>query len=133
MGSAVHKLYFQRDAPRCPCCSSTATQESAMHILVRCTSQFASKLRRIHLQQIRHVMSTQWNNEYDESACPYARTLLNLSAPNNKDDNTRHLATTALHGWLNSIRHEHPLYSIFTKGKVLKAASVEYTKIIKNQ
>jgi hypothetical protein len=128
LGSAVQKLYFSRATPHCLCCGS-AIQESVMHVLVQCTLPFAANLRRIHLQQVRHAMPEVWKKDYATSTTPQARALLILSAPENADTDVRRTATEALHGWLNSIRHEHPTYSVFTKGKGMKAASVAYTKL----
>jgi hypothetical protein len=74
-------------------------------------------------------MPEAWKKDYDTSTTPQARALLILSAPENADTDVRRTATEALHGWLNSIRHEHPTYSVFTKGKGMKAASVAYAKL----
>ena len=41
LGSAVQKLYFRQATPHCLCCGA-ATQETVWHVLVQCTSLFAT-------------------------------------------------------------------------------------------
>jgi hypothetical protein len=74
-------------------------------------------------------MPEVWQNDDDTATSLQARARLILSAPENADTDVRRTATEALHSWLNSIRHEHPTYSVFTKGKGMKAASVAFTKL----
>jgi hypothetical protein len=74
-------------------------------------------------------MPEVWKKDYDTPTSLQARARLILSAPENENAVVRRTATKALHGWLNSIRHEHPTYSVFTKGKGMKAASVAYTQL----
>jgi hypothetical protein len=128
LGTTIDKLYRSDTPPHCHRCGTPCkdTTEHALH----CTETKATAARQLYLPRILHAMrGSSWKTQYDQSTNPIEKTSLTLDAPNHKAPySTAEQILTLVSAWLESIRKEHPIYSIFLKGKGVKAASVKYQR-----